>query len=75
MFKYFIPLILTSLLGANTLMVKSISSLDRPFMVKSSEALFDDSLSYTHKPLLDCSPKLNAVYKIVSEKELKVIKS
>ncbi|RUM71585.1 MAG: hypothetical protein DSZ07_00110, partial [Sulfurovum sp.] len=73
MFKYFIPLILTSLLGANTLMVKSISSLDRPFMVKSSEALFDDSLSYTHKPLLDCSPTLNAVYKIVSEKELKVI--
>ena len=73
MFKYFIPLILTSLLGANTLVVKSILSLDTPFMVKSSEALFDESLSYTHKPLLDCSPKLNAVYKIVSEKELKVI--
>jgi len=73
MFKYFIPLILTSLLGANTLIVKSISSLDTPFMVTSSEALFNDSLSYTHKPLLDCSPKLNAVYKIVSEKELKVI--
>jgi len=73
MFKYFLPLILTSLLGANTLTVKSILSLDEPFMLKSSEALFDESLSYTHKPLLDCSPTLNAVYKIVSEKELKVI--
>ena len=73
MFKYLIPLILTSLLGANTLIVKSISSLDTPFMVTSSKAIFDESLSYTHKPLLDCSPKLNAVYKVVSEKKLKVI--
>jgi uncharacterized protein YfaS (alpha-2-macroglobulin family) len=73
MFKYLLPLLFFSLLGANTVVVQSISSLDKPFMLKSSHSIFDESLSYTHKALLDCSPKLNAVYKIVSDKELKVI--
>ena len=73
MFKYFIPLLFSSLLGANTLVVKSLSSLEKPFIVESDKALFDTSISYTHKPLIECSPKLNAVYKVVSQKELKVI--
>jgi len=73
MFKYLVPLILTSLLGANSLSVKSFSSLDKPFLVKSKESLFDEDGSYTHKPLLSCSPTLEAVYKKVSTTELKVI--
>ena len=73
MFRYFLPLLFISLLGANTLTVKSLSSLDKPFTIQSTDEIFDDSISYTHKPLLNCSPKLNAVYKIISKKELKVI--
>ena len=73
MFKYLIPLILTSLLGANSLSVKSFHALDKPFVVKSETSLFNESGSYTHKPLLDCSPTLEAVYKNISATELKVI--
>jgi len=73
MFNYLIPLILTSLLGANTLLVKHFSSLEKPFIVKSDKALFDDDGTYTHKPLLSCTPSLEAVYKKISTTELKVI--
>jgi uncharacterized protein YfaS (alpha-2-macroglobulin family) len=73
MFKYLFPLILTSFLGANSLSVKSFSSLNKPFIVKSNQSLFNINGSYTHKPLLDCSPRLEAVYKKISTKELKVI--
>ena len=71
---YIFSLIFTSLLFSNTLTVtKEMLPLDEPFFVEAKSAMFDDNLSYTHKPLLSCQPKLNAVYKIVSTTKLKVI--
>jgi len=73
MFKYFIPFILTSILSANTLSTAKDISVNEPFTVTSTETLFDTSSSYTHKPLLTCNPKIDAVYKIESGSKLKVI--
>ena len=61
------------------LFAQSISSvntkieLNKPFLLKSSQEAFDNSLFYTHQPLLSCEPKLNAVYKIESATKLKVL--
>ena len=73
MFKYLLPFVFTALLGANSLSTAKIVPLNEPFTLQSKDALFDEHLSYTHKPLLSCLPKLHAVYKIESSKRLKVI--
>ena len=73
MFKYLYPLILSSLLSASTLSTAKIVPLNQPFMLNSTDALFDEHISYTHQPLLSCLPKLDAVYKVDSSKSLKVI--
>lgn len=66
-------LLFTSALFANITAVKTPVPLSETFDINSSTAIFDTSLNYTHKPLLNCQPKLSAVYKIKSEKKLKVI--
>ena len=74
MFKYLLPLVLTSLLSADSLHTsKKIVPIDEPFMVESTINRFDDTLSYTHSPLLSCQPKLDVVYKVESGKKLKII--
>ena len=74
MFKYFLPLILTSLLFADSLQTSpKIVPIDEPFVVESATDTFDDTLSYTHAPLLSCQPKLDVVYKVESSKKLKII--
>ena len=74
MFKNFIPIILTTILSANTLStsLKSVP-IERPFSVESNSSIFDNSISYTHKKLLSCQPAIDAVYRVVSDKKLKVI--
>ncbi|MCH9739633.1 MAG: hypothetical protein K0U38_02145, partial [Epsilonproteobacteria bacterium] len=75
MFKLFLPLLLTTLLSANLLTTSSkVIALDEPFSVENNgSSLFDTSLSYTHKALLACTPALNAVYKVESDKKIRVI--
>lgn len=74
MYKYLLPLILTSFLFADSLYTSSkIVPTDEVFSVESANDIFDTSLSYTHTPLLSCQPKLDVVYKIESSKELKII--
>jgi hypothetical protein len=56
--------------------ISSINSqvkLSKPFVLKSSENIFDNSLYYTHKALLNCNPKLSAVYKVEAANKLKVL--
>ncbi|MBU1666886.1 hypothetical protein KKC13_00560 [bacterium] len=74
MFKYLLPLILTSLLFADSLQSSpKIVPIDEPFMLESATDKFDSTLSYTHTPLLSCQPKLDVVYKVESSKKLKII--
>ena len=74
MFKYLLPLILCSFLFAESISVERTPlTLDETFMVNNPKGTFDTTLSYTHKALLECSPKLKAVYKINSSQRLKVI--
>ena len=72
--NYLLPLIVSSLLYANPLKTtENMVPVSSPFTVDASSSMFDNTLTYTHKPLLNCSPKIDAVYKIESNKRLKVI--
>lgn len=74
MLKYLLPFIFSSLLFSTGLStVKEKVPLEQPFLVTDSQGGFDNSLTYTHQKLFSCSPTLDAVYKIESEKQLKVI--
>ena len=74
MFKYLLPLLLSTSLFSETISVEGTPlALDETFVVNNTKGTFDDALSYTHKQLIECSPKLEAVYKIESAKQLKVI--
>ena len=74
MFKYILPLILTSFLFSEGISTeKKMVPVNQSFIVDNNNSTFDTSINYTHKPLLTCSPKINAIYKVVSEKALKVI--
>ena len=74
--KYILPFIFTSLLLSNpTDKTPKLTSIDDAFMIESKSAVFDNSISYTHKPLLKCAPQISAVYKVESERKLKVIPS
>ena len=71
---YILSILFSSLLFSNTLnTTKEIVPLDEPFTLDSKRPLFDDNMLYTHKPLLSCQPKLDAVYKIESNSQLKII--
>ena len=71
---YILPLLFTSLLFANPLdTTKEIVPLNEPFTLDAKAPMFDDNLSYTHKPLLSCQPTMDAVYKIESATKLKII--
>ena len=75
--QYFILSILmslTSLLLANpTDKTPKPIPIDEAFVLDSKSAVFDNSISYTHKPLLECTPQISAVYKVESEMKLKII--
>ena len=73
--KYILPFIFTSLLFSNPPENKTeFVSIDDSFILESDESeIFDTSISYTHKAILKCEPQINAVYKIESGSELKVI--
>ena len=62
------------MLSANTLSTSPKSvPMERPFSIESNNSIFDTSVSYTHKKLLSCQPAIDAVYRVVSDKKLKVI--
>ncbi|CAA6808321.1 MAG: Alpha-2-macroglobulin [uncultured Sulfurovum sp.] len=71
--KILLPLLFTSLLFAEITALKSPIAVNLSFELNNTASSFDTSLSYTHQPLLSCSPKLSAVYKIESSSKLKVI--
>jgi uncharacterized protein YfaS (alpha-2-macroglobulin family) len=74
--KYLLPFLFTSLLLANPTdkATKSkLVSIDDAFVLKSKEAVFDNTISYTHRPLLECEPQISVVYKVESKREIKVI--
>ncbi|CAA6823229.1 MAG: Alpha-2-macroglobulin [uncultured Sulfurovum sp.] len=71
--KYLLPLLFTSFLFAELSTVKTPTAVNYSFELNNTRSNFDTALSYTHKPLLSCSPKLSAVYKIKSASKLKVI--
>jgi len=74
MLRYLLPLLLTSLLWANTLSTsQKVVLLNHPFTVESNNSIFDTNTQYTHQALLSCQPNIQAVYKIESETKLKVI--
>jgi len=74
MLKYFLPLFVSTMLCANTLSTNPQTVLlDEPFLIKANSSIFNTDIDYTHKPLLRCSPKLDAVYRVVSDLKLKVI--
>ena len=71
---YLLPLIFSSILYANLLdTTKKIVPIDSAFTIDATSDVFDNTLTYTHKPLLSCSPKIDAVYKVESKRQLKVI--
>ena len=72
--KYLFPFIFTSLLLANpTDKTPKLTPIYDDFVIESKSEIFDNSISYTHKPLLKCTPQISAVYKVESEMKLKVI--
>ncbi len=74
--KYLLPFVFTSLLLANPTDKPTTPKpipINDTFLLKSKTAVFDNSISYTHQPLLDCVPQISAVYRVESEKEIKVI--
>ncbi len=75
MLKYTLFTILfAKLLFANTIStLVGVTPLNSPFVIKATVNTFDDSITYTHKPLLKCLPQLDAVYKVESPTRLKVI--
>jgi uncharacterized protein YfaS (alpha-2-macroglobulin family) len=74
MFKKFIPILLATILSANTLNTSpKVVPLERTFSVDSNNSSFDVGVSYTHKNLLTCNPAIDAVYRVVTSKKLKVI--
>jgi len=68
-----LPLLFTSLLFAEITPTKSPVPLNSSFELNNSASNFDNTLHYTHNPLLSCRPKISAVYKIESASKLKVI--
>ena len=74
MFKSFLFLLISPLLFAQSISsVDAKVALNQPFIIQSTKSSFDNTLFYTHKALLSCSPALDAVYKIESDKKLKVL--
>ena len=71
--KYLLPLLFSSFLFAEIHTVKTPTLVNEAFEINNTVETFDTSLSYTHNPLLSCSPKLPAIYKIQSKSRLKVI--
>ncbi|CAA6812552.1 MAG: Alpha-2-macroglobulin [uncultured Sulfurovum sp.] len=71
--KTLLPLLFTSLLFAEINTTKSPTAVDVSFELNNTASSFDTSLNYTYQPLLSCSPKLSAVYKVESRSKLKVI--
>ncbi|MCK5854474.1 MAG: hypothetical protein KAG56_04580 [Sulfurovaceae bacterium] len=73
--KYILPFLFTSLLFSNPPPKKmELIAIDDIFVLESNGSeIFDNSISYTHKPLLKCEPKIEAVYKVQSGFALKVI--
>ncbi len=46
---------------------------DSGVTLNSSGAIFDNSVRYTHKKLLECTPHIDATYKIISSKQMEII--
>lgn len=60
--KYLFPFIFTSLLLANpTDKTPKLTPIYDDFVIESKSEIFDNSISYTHKPLLKCTPQISAV--------------
>jgi uncharacterized protein YfaS (alpha-2-macroglobulin family) len=75
MFKKILPILIATLLSANTISTNpKILSLDAPFEVESNLSIFEtDSTGYTHQDLLKCTPSIEAAYRILSPTKLRVI--
>jgi len=44
--------------------------LDSPIRIESGAKLLEQTTTYTHKPLVECSPSLDAYYKIISPTQI-----
>lgn len=72
--KYLLLLIFTSLLFSNPIEKKSkYIPINDTFVLDTKSDIFDNTISYTHKPMLECTPQISAVYKVESERQIKVI--
>ena len=69
--RYFLLLIIT-IVYLNSSTIQSVP-LDEPFQVESRKSEFNTDTLYTHKKLLRCNPKLEAVYRVIDSHKVKVI--
>ncbi len=69
--RYFL-LLITIIIYANPSTIQTVP-LDEPFEIESKKSAFDINILYTHKKLLKCNPKLNAVYRIIDAHKIKII--
>ncbi len=68
-------LIILSLLLSANLSIQSPKqiSLKEPFEINASQPIFDTNITYTHQPLLECTPVLHAAYRVNTTKQLRII--
>ncbi len=46
---------------------------DKSIIIESKNSIFDTRTLYTHKALVECSPQIDAVYKVLSTKKLEIM--
>jgi len=74
MLRYLLlPLLSFSLFASLLSTPKEPVPLNQSFSIKSTAKSFDESIGYTHRKLLNCTPKLEANYRVVSGQELLVL--
>ncbi|NOZ91188.1 MAG: hypothetical protein GXO60_07905 [Epsilonproteobacteria bacterium] len=73
MFKQLLSLFITTVIYANSSTPPQTVPLNEPFEIESNSSNFNTDILYTHKELLKCNPKLEAVYKIEGTHKIKII--
>ncbi|MEA1953745.1 MAG: alpha-2-macroglobulin family protein [Campylobacterota bacterium] len=74
MFKVLLFFFFTLLGFSETLTVthKTIET-DNSIVLKSKDVVFDTRTLYTHKQLVSCMPRVDAIYKVLSSKKLEIM--
>ena len=63
---------LASFSEALTVTNKTIET-DKSIIIESKKSIFKTRTLYTHKKLVECSPRMDAVYKVISSKKLEIM--